>query len=94
MNVYIIASTEASDLTEMIAGAFPEGDRFRISGQVWLVASKSLGSALDVYNKFYTAAAGQTPDEPITGTMIVPVKAYYGFGNVSIWQWIGRMQSS
>ena len=93
MQVYLIASTEAANLGEMVNGAFSAEDRHQISEQVWLVASKSPGRNLDVYNKLYTAAEGQTPDEPVTGTIIVPVTNYYGFGNVAIWQWISRKRS-
>lgn len=93
MQVFLIVSTEEADLAEMVSGAFGSEDRYRISEQVWLVASKRTASNLDVYNMLYTAAQGQTPEEPVTGTMIVPVKSYYGFGNVAIWQWIARKRS-
>ena len=71
-------------------GAFSSGDRHQISGQAWLVASKSTGRNLDLDNKPYTAAEDETPDEPVTGTIIVPVTNCRGFGNVAIGQSISR----
>ena len=93
MDVYLIVSTETGDLGALVVGAFDTDDRYRISEQVWLVASKSRAGTPNVYNKLYGIVEGQAPEEPVVGTMIVPVKNYYGFSNVAIWQWIARKQS-
>ena len=82
--MYLGASTEAAGLGEIVTAAFSPADRHQISGQAWLVASKSPGRNPGLDNKPYTAAEDETPDEPVTGTIIVPVTNCHGFGNVAI----------
>ena len=91
MRVFLVSSSSGEDLSAMVENAFDENSRKKISSQVWLVA-QGHGTLLDAYNKLYTAAEGQTPDDPVTGTIIVPVTNYYGFGNAGIWAWIKAKQ--
>ena len=83
MQLHPIASIKAANLGEMVSGAFSSVDRDQISHQVWLVASKRPGRNLDLYDRQYTVAEGQTPDGPVIGTITVPVTNCYGFANAA-----------
>ncbi len=78
----MVASTRDDDLTALVEAEFAEADRFRITPSKWMVGRKGITSSWHVW------LALKKDEEPGPLVLVVPLHAYYGRADASLWRWI------
>ena len=77
----------------MVHAAFDTGDLYQMGSDKWLIANEEVQTSHEVWTRLYDRSDGQSPRDPQTTTMVVPMSGYYGFCNAAIWQWVNRKRS-
>lgn len=94
MNVYLVGSTDDEVLGEMVTKSFGDKGSYKVTTGMWLVAAKGVKTSSDAFSKLYKAARDQSPEVPVTNTIIVQIDSYYGYWDAAIWQWIKARRST
>ena len=94
MDVFLVASTTGTDISDTVTHAFERNERYRLSGQVWLVARKGIDTSSEAFEALRGVARKRSADPDSFMAVVVPTGSYYGFGNVAIWQWVNSRRRS
>ena len=83
-------------MSDAVTHAFERNERYRLSGQVWLVARKGIDTGSEAFETLRGVARRRSADPDSFMAVVVPAGSYCGFGNVAVWQWAnsGRRSSA